>query len=409
VQILFIPLPLIEFCVDFDFERMNFSLKFTTQRYYRVAVSVFFFILGFSFSSWTSRIPDIKNALHLSEAGLGAVLFALPIGQLTAMGLSGFLVSNYGSKRILSFALFLYPTTLLGLGAVTAIWQLIAALFLFGMFANLCGISINTQGVGVERLYKRSIMASFHGVWSLAGFTGGLLSTFMVGYEVSPFVHFCIVYGIVITLFLTMRNYAMPRDISSASKKKEKRSFVKPDKYILSLGMIAFGSMICEGTMFDWSGVYFEKVINPPKELIRLGYIAFMFAMASGRFTADKLVTRFGTSRILQFSGIIITSGLLISVIFPNLIAATAGFLLVGIGTSSVVPLCYSLAGKSKIMHPSVAIATVSSIGFSGFLIGPPIIGFVAELSSLQWSFALIAFLGLATSLMATRIKPINE
>jgi MFS family permease len=383
---------------------MIFNLSFSTQRYYRIAVSTFFFIQGLTFASWASRIPDIKNMLGLSDAGLGGVLFFLPIGQLCAMALSGYLVSKFGSKTTLTIAALLYPSVLLGIGLVTKVWQLSAGLFFFGMCGNLCNISVNTQGVGVERLYRRSIMASFHGVWSLAGFTGGLISTIMVGNNISPFVHFCCNYTLVLLLFLLVRNSILPRDNKPVEKTNNK-VFVKPDSYIIYLGVIVFSSMICEGTMFDWSSIYFEKVIHLPKELIRLGYIAFMCTMASGRFAADWLVTKFGITRIQQTSGIIIASGLLISVLFPYLITATIGFLLVGIGTSSVVPLCYSLAGKSKTMLPGIALATVSSIGFLGFLLGPPIIGFIAQLSSLRWSFTLIALLGLLTTIMANKLK----
>ena len=384
------------------FLAMNFS--FSTQRYYRIAVSTFFFIQGLIFSSWANRIPDIKHLLGLNEAGLGGVLFLLPMGQLTAMALSGYLVSKFGSKKTLSIAAILYPTALLGLGSVRSVWQLSLGLYVFGMCANLTNISINTQGVGVERIYRRSIMASFHGIWSLAGFTGGLISTLMVGLNIPPFEHFCIIYVVVLMVILTMRNSVLPRDTTKEANGKRK-GFAKPDAVIFTLGTIVFGSMICEGTMFDWSSIYFQKIINPPKELVRLGYIAFMFTMAGGRFAADYMVTRFGITKVLRASGITIATGLLTAVLFPYLPTATLGFLLVGIGTSSVVPLCYSLAGRSKTMHPGVAVATVSSIGFLGFLIGPPIIGFVAQVSSLRWSFTMIALFGLITSLMAGKVR----
>ena len=378
--------------------------SFPTSRYYRIAVCFFYFIQGFTFSSWASRIPDIKNQLHLSDAGLGGVLFALPIGQFIAMALSSYLVSHFGSKKTLTVGAILYPAALVMLGLVQHVWQLTAGLFFFGMFANLSNISINTQGVGVERLYGRSIMASFHGVWSMAGFCGGLFSTFMVKWNIPPFEHFCIIYCITFTIMMTMRTSVLPRDFRKTPTEKTK-IFVVPDRYIITLGMIAFGSMICEGMMFDWSSLYFDKIIHPPKELIRLGYIAFMCTMASGRFAADWMVTKFGVIRILQFSGVTITTGLLIAVIFPYITTATIGFLLVGVGTSSVVPMCYSMAGKSKIMLPGVALASVSSIGFLGFLIGPPIIGFLAQISSLRLSFMIIAFLGLGTSLMASKMR----
>ena len=381
------------------------TLSLSATKYYRISVSAFFFIQGLVFSSWASRIPDIKDALHLNEAVLGSVLFALPVGQLSAMALAGYLVSRYGSKLVLPGAALLYPAALVGLGAASSIGQLTLGLFLFGITANLCNIAVNTQGVGVERLYNRSIMASFHGLWSLAGFCGGLVSTLMVGYDIPPLMHFCIIYAVTFAVLVTMRGSMLPRDAKPADEKKPKKVFVRPDRYILLLGLIAFGSMACEGTMFDWSGVYFETVIRPPKELIRLGYIAFMCTMACGRFTADRLVTRFGAIRVIRASGIVIATGLLLSVLFPHLTTATLGFLLVGFGTSSVVPLCYSLAGRSKTMLPGVALATVSTIGFFGFLLGPPVIGFIAHALNLRWSFALIALIGLTTTVAAPMLR----
>lgn len=384
---------------------LNLSLSFPTQRYFRIGVSAFFFIQGLIFSTWANRIPDIKNALRLSDGMLGAVLFALPVGQLTAMGLSGYLVSRFGSKNMLTIAACLYPAGLVLLGTVDSLWQLAAALFFFGICGNLSNISVNTQGVGVERLYRRSIMASFHGIWSLAGFAGGILSSIMVADRIPPFTHFCIVYAIGFLIMLSARKFILPRDANAQNKTENKKIFVKPDRYIVSLGILAFACMICEGTMFDWSGVYFEKVIAAPADLSRVGFVAFMFTMTVGRFTADWLVTKLGIETVLKFSGIFIFTGMLVAILFPTLITATIGFLLVGIGTSSVVPMAYSMAGKSKTMLPGVALATVSSIGFLGFLIGPPVIGFISEFTNLRVSFALIAVLGLGTTIMSSRLK----
>jgi MFS family permease len=383
---------------------MNIALSFPTQRYYRIAVSAFFFIMGFTFATWASRIPDIKTALHLSDAGLGTVLLGIPVGQMVAMFLSGYLVTKFGSKRTMIVSALLYPGCLLILGSVTQIWQLMTGLFLFGVFANLFNISVNTQAVGVERLYRRSIMASFHGLWSLAGFTGGLLSTLMVAENISPFTHFCIAFLVTMVLLITARRTVLPRD--THQKQDEKTPlFVKPDRYIIKLGLIAFASMICEGTMFDWSGVYFQKIVEAPQEFTRLGYVAFMSTMAGGRLAADWFVTRYGVRRILGISGLFIVSGMLLAVGFPQLVPATLGFLLVGIGVSSVVPLIYSLAGKSETMSPGVALASVSSIGFTGFLIGPPLIGYIAQAASLRWSFTLMAVLGLGTSIVSRKLK----
>ncbi|MEJ7913019.1 MAG: MFS transporter, partial [Chitinophagaceae bacterium] len=168
---------------------MNVAFPVNT-RIYRIAVSVFFFIAGFTFSTWASRIPDIKDKLHLSEAGLGTVLFALPVGQIISLPLSGWLTARFGSRKIMIAAALLYPLTLLTLAIAGSIWQLAFSLFLFGLWANLINIAMNTQAVEVETLYGRSIMASFHGLWSLAGFSGAAIGSFFVSSGLSPLVHF---------------------------------------------------------------------------------------------------------------------------------------------------------------------------------------------------------------------------
>ncbi|MES2005644.1 MAG: MFS transporter [Bacteroidota bacterium] len=367
----------------------------------RIAVGVLFFIVGLSFASWASRIPDIKAKLHLSEAALGGILFALPVGSMISLPLAGLLVAKYGSRKIVTIAATCYPLILLFIGLANNVWQLVPAVFCFGLLGNLCNISINTQAVGVESLYGRSIMASFHGIWSLAGFTGAAIGTFVVSNNVTPFVHFCMVAAALVTCVFLVRDFTVKQDAGHP----DQPLFVKPDGMLLKLGLIAFSCMACEGTMFDWSGVYFQKVVAVPKEMTTLGYAAFMGTMATGRFIGDWVVTRIGKQKVLQGSGVLITVGLLISVIFPEIIPATIGFLMVGFGVSSVVPLVYSAAGKSKKMSPGVALTAVSTIGFLGFLLGPPIIGFIAQAFSLRWSFTLIAVLGSFTAILASLIK----
>ncbi|PQV59417.1 fucose permease [Sediminibacterium magnilacihabitans] len=373
----------------------------SSRRSHRWAVAVFFFLAGLCFASWASRIPDIKQKLELNDAGLGAVLVALPVGLMTSLPIAGWLVSRWGSKKVVILAATGYPLTLVFLGAVQHSWQLAAVLFVFGLFGNLFNISVNTQAVGVEALYKRPIMASFHGTWSLAGFSGAAIGTLAVSGSLAPLYHFALICSVVILALLVTRTYLLPTDVGKSSQP----IFAKPDAAILKLGLIAFGSMVCEGTMFDWSGVYFQKVVMVPEQQITLGYVAFMSTMAGGRFIGDRLTARLGAKRMLQCSGLVIAVGLFTAVLFPTVIPATAGFLLVGIGVSSVVPLVYSSAGKSKTMLPGVALAAVSTIGFFGFLFGPPLIGFIAQAASLRVSFSVIACFGLCTALLASFMR----
>jgi len=368
----------------------------------RIALAFFFFLSGLRFASWASRIPDIQSQLHMSDGALGSVLFALPVGSISGLPISGSLVARFGSRKMLLVSTLLFPVSMLGIGLCHTSLQLAIQLYFFGLTGNLMNISVNTQAVSLESLYKRSIMASFHGLWSVGGFSGALIGTLMVGAHLGPLQHFIWVSVVGLTLALAI----YPFTLNAAVQPRKKNSlFVLPDKYLLIIGIIAFGSMVCEGTMFDWSGVYFLKVIKASDHLRLLGYISFMSAMATGRFAGDKLITRFGGKKVLQFSGVIIASGLLLAVIFPFIVTATAGFLLVGFGVSSVVPLCYAMGGKSKKMAPSLAIATVSSIGFIGFLMGPPLIGFIAQASSLRISFTIIACLGTSIYFMAPKLR----
>jgi len=266
----------------------------------------------------------------------------------------------------------------------------------------MINIAMNTQAVGVENLYGKSIMASFHGLWSLAGFTGALLGSFFVSVGLTPLIHFSIICALTGVIVLLSFKNTLPNEINQEDAKP---IFVRPDRGILILGLIAFSCMVCEGAMADWSGVYFQKVVETSAKYTTLGYVAFTATMATGRFVGDWLVTKFGIQRMLQLSGSIITTGLLVAVIFPNLASATTGFLLVGFGVSSVVPIVYGLAGRSTTMSASTALAAVSTIGFLGFLIGPPLIGFIAQVAGLRLSFALIAALGFGTTLLATKIK----
>jgi MFS family permease len=368
---------------------------------YRIAIAVFFFIAGLSFASWASRIPDIKRHLALSDGKLGLILFAMPIGTMLSLPFTGWVINKLGSRRVLIASALFYPTTLLMIGLVQAPWQLALALFCFGTFGNYSNISVNTQAIAVEEMYGKTIMASFHGIWSLAGFSGAAFGTLFIALGLSPFFHFLIIFFLAASVAIYFSQYTI-RDKKGAAQTS---FFTKPDRFILIYGLIAFGCMVCEGTMFDWSGVYFQKIVHAPVHLVTLGYLLFMGMMASGRFVSDKITQRIGIQKVLIASGISITSGLLIAVIFPYIITAGIGFMFVGLGVSSVVPLVYSAAGKSKTMSPGTALAAISSIGFIGFLMGPPLIGTIAEYSSLRWSFTIIALLGFSITILASRVK----
>ena len=381
------------------------TIPFPKQKV-RICVSVFFFCQGLTFASWASRIPDIKTSLHLNEAALGTILLALPVGQLLTMFFSGRAVTRFGSKYVLRAAIVGYVISLTNIGLVEKPWQLVVALTAFGIFGNLCNISVNTQAVHAEELYNRPILASFHGVWSAAGFLGAIIGSQMMKLQIKPYYHFWIIASFAVTMMLIFNKYLL---LTPTSKLAGSFRRIKwPHGSLLLLGVIAFCCLSAEGCMFDWSGVYFQQVVKAEGALISLGYASFMIMMATGRFTGDALALNFGRKKMVQLSGVLIFTGMMIAVLFPTIVTATIGFLIVGFGVSSIIPLMYSTAGKVKEVASGIAIATVSGIGFFGFLMGPPLIGYIAQLAGLQYSFAVIAVLGIGITLMINRIREIT-
>ena len=367
----------------------------------RVAVSIFFFISGFTFSSWASRIPTLQESLHLNEAQLGSVLFALPMGLIITLPFTGILLGKVSSRSVMLAGALLYALLLPALGLVNHVWQLVIILFLFGSSRNFLNISINAQSVGVQKLYNKSIITSFHGVWSVAGFAGAALGSLMISWHVSPFFHFAIVGALTLAMTFFSFGDALTEDVKSEEKKP---LLALPDKPLMKLGLIAFGSMACEGTMYDWSGIYFQKEIKVAAAYIGVGYVAYMCAMAAGRFAGDFLVNRYGAKRMLQACGTLIASGLLIAVIFPYFITGMIGYLITGFGVSCVVPLVFSITGKNTKLAPGPAIAAVSVVGYLGFLLGPPLIGYIAQAANLRWAFAIVAVLGFGITLLAKKV-----
>jgi MFS family permease len=371
----------------------------------RLATSLFFFGMGFCFATWASRIPDIKSVLQLSEAALGSLLFAIPVGQLVAMPFSGKIVTHYGSRNISILGLLLYGICLTLLGLAATSWQLAIGLFLFGFFGNFCNIAVNTQGVYTQQLFDKPIIGSFHGSWSLAGFCGALVGLVMLAFKLNPLQHFAVALSLVLLIILLNYKFIL----KAKSKKHEEKSsysfFKNPDMTLIWLGVVCFCGMASEGIMFDWSGVYFKEIIKAPGALVVLGYTTFMISMASGRFLSDILVRKYTAKKVLMVSGLVISVGLYMAVLLPYLIPCTIAFMLVGFGVSNVVPIIFNVAGNNEKVPPGIALTIVTSISFLGFLIGPPLIGFIAELTSLKYSFAIIGVFGIFISILVSRLK----
>jgi MFS family permease len=368
----------------------------------RIATAVFFFISGFGYATWASRIPTLQQKLHLNEAELGGILFALPAGLMLTIPATSWLLSRYSSNKVMFAGTVCFNLMLALLGFTTQVWQLVLVLFCFGSSRNLMNISVNAQSVGVQALYKRSIITTFHGIWSLAGFAAAALGYLMVSGTIPPSYHFLVVGLMLIAVafyFYANTLYQQP------SAQARKPAFALPDKSLVKFGLISFASMACEGTMYDWSGIYFHKEVHATSTIATAGFVIYMIAMTTGRFFGDRLVNHIGIKPMLRYSGLLILTGMLLAALFPIAIIAGFGFILVGFGVACVVPLVFSIAGKSKTLSSGSAIASVSTVGYLGFLIVPPVVGFIAQAANLRWSFAVMAALGGLMVFMVSKIQ----
>jgi MFS family permease len=369
----------------------------------RIGSAIFFFISGFGYSTWASRIPTIKHEMHLNEAQLGLVLFALPIGLMFTMPITSRLLIQYSSRAIMLFGSLFLSAVLILIGLSNSMWQLIAMLFCFGSARNLMTLSINTQAVAVQALYSKSIMATFHGIWSLAGFAGAAVGLLMVYFNIASTWHFLFVSIALAVLTL----YFIKDTLHQKPVPQPKRPvFSLPDKYLLKFSLICFACMACENTMYDWSAIYFQKEVDSDKTAATAAFVIYLVAMTMGRFVGDRVVTRLGIKTVLKYSGAFIFCGLMLAVLLPNPIIVTIGFILVGLGVSCIVPMVFSLAGRSKNMSSSSALASISTIGYLGFLLVPPFVGFVAQTAGLRWSFGIIALFG---AVIVYFVSKINE
>lgn len=356
----------------------------------RFSLSVAFFLSGLNFATWASRIPTIKEFFEYNEAELGNILLVLPVSSLIGLPISGWLVSNFESRKPLLMASILSSFALIFIGYTSQTITLIIAVSLFAFFLRIQIISMNTQAITLQNFYNKSINGSFHGLWSAGGIFGILFSTLLIKLNISMGVHLTIIGVFTFLVIFISYPYFLSQDKALNGNRIK---FGKPDSFILYLGILVFLASICEGGMYDWSGLYFKEVIK--EELFTLGYLAFVISMTISRFGSDYLVEYMGISKTYIFSSILITLGFLITIIFPYFWPAMFGFISVGFGVASIVPITYTLAGASKKYSAGMSISIISTYGMVGVFLGPPLIGYLAHSFGLKKSFALFILFGL--------------
>lgn len=359
----------------------------------RWAVAATFFVNGTLIGVWAANIPLVKEALGLDAQFLSYALFSAAFGALAGMPFGGKLIAKFGSARVTLVsglgALVTFPAAMLAPSYAVLLSVLVAAGFANGVM----DVAMNAHGALVEQRISRPVMSSFHAAWS----TGGLIGSGFVWLALNTLGTKLLVFGMAVVLLAAFL-LAISRYLSSTlDQVADAAHFALPSRQTLALGSIAFLGMLSEGAVLDWSGVYLRELLASPS-LAASGVAGFSGTMALSRFFGDGLRAKFGAASLVRGSAIISLAGLIVALLARGPLLAALGFALMGVGVGNIAPVIYGAAGRLKGVESGVAIASVLTMGYAAFLLGPPLIGFVAQLTTLQFGLGLV---GIACALIA--------
>ena len=355
----------------------------------RRATSLMFIIDGAGFGVWAALLPALQTRHGLSEAELGGALFGMVAGAVLAMSGIGRIIAAFGSARALAFVAPLYALALVGPALAPTFACVVVAATLFGLFKGSFDVSVNAQALTVENAAGRPIMASFQACWSLGGLGAALLAGGALRFGFSPAVITLAAAGGLFVAGIMSFRRLLPEPMATASGTG--RGIFHPA--ILPVGVLAFTALFTEGVLMDWGAVYAANVAGAAAWLAPLAYGAFCSAMAFGRLVGDRLVARMGATTMLRLSGALTVAGLILVVSVHAWPATFVGLLIAGLGLSNLVPIFLKAAGAAHPAGPAQGVAAVSSIGYIGFLSGPPIIGWMSSGMGLPLAFAAVALL----------------
>lgn len=365
----------------------------------RIAANIAFFLNGFIYANWVSRLPRIQEQYHADNGTIGIVLLAMSLGAVVAMPFTGWAIIKNGSRRLTMFSLIAYCGFVPFIPYMSIIPLLVILYILMGIVTGMLDVAMNAQAVMIEKAYKKPIMTSFHAFFSigmaLGAWCGALFAE--LGFDLSYHLSVVVVVALM-AAFWVSRNLIYDKPLENAGT--DGPLFRFPSPALVSIGIIAFCCMMGEGAMADWTVNYMENVTFASKSLAPIALSAFATAMTAGRIFGDKVRLRFGDSTLITWGGLMATSGLLIAILFPHPYAAISGFFLVGLGLSTIVPIAYSIAGNTKGLPAGVGLAMVTTVGYSGFLFGPPIIGFIADQYSLRIGLGMVLILFVIMTLL---------
>ena len=365
----------------------------------RAAIAGLFLVNGLLFSSWVSRIPDVKQRVGLDESRLGLALLCMGLGTFLALPVVSVLIARHGSRAVCAGSALCCTIFLPLAGWAPSFVSLSGVLVLYGAAMGSMDVAMNAQASMLERQAGRSIMSSFHAIWSLGGLTGATLGGLFAERARPPFAHFLVVCA-VLALLSVLACLALLRDQGDASHPP----LSWPSRPVLAIGFVAACAAVVEGGLADWSALYLRDSLGQSAGYSTSGYAAFSLAMMVGRFAGDRLIDRFGALALLRAGGVLAGAAVAAALAFRQPLVAVLAFALAGLGMSAVFPIAFSAAGSLRAAVPGTALAAVATMAYGGSLTGPPLIGFVAGATSLPAALALLVLACAAIVLLAGRL-----
>jgi len=364
----------------------------TDLRTARQALLGIFLLNGVGLASWAAHVPTVKQKFALNDAALGGALLAVAVGSVGALLLGGHLVARFGSRTVLIVGAIGFCLLLPLLLVTPTLALLLVLLACFGATIGAMEVAANVEAFRVEERYGRPIMSTFHALFSVGGLLGAAVAGLTLARGVPGVAHMA---GIALGL-VALTAWSAPRMLPADIERHPVGSAIAlPTGPLLGLGVLAFCCLVAEGAMADWSAVYLRDSLGTGPGFAAAGYAAFSIAMAAGRLGGDNLRTRLRPVPLIRISGAFAAIGLGVAVLIAHPLVALVGFACVGLGLANIVPVLFAAAGRAPGTAVGTGVAAVASAGYFGFLVGPPVIGFVAQLTSLAGG------LGLVTALLA--------
>ncbi|MEJ0002664.1 MAG: MFS transporter [Pararobbsia sp.] len=369
----------------------------------RLATLGIFLSNGIGIGSWAASIPRIKESLALSDTELGFALLVFAAGAIVAMPLAGRVALRFGTPRSTRCAAVAF-VVLLGLpGFAPSLPLAMLALFLLGMSNGSTDVLMNGHASYIETRWGKPIMSSFHAAWSIGGLIGAALGGLIARAGLSVGAGLALPALLVAVIVLASAATGLRRGFEAPSHPHEHIPFTFRNRLLLLLGAVAFLCMVNEGAVTDWSGVYLRNVAHGTEAQAAAGYASFAFAMAACRLVGDLVVRRLGQQKTVWIGGAIATLGFVLVIGFPTIVVACIGYALIGVGVSNLVPIVFSAAGRAG-PTASIGVSMTATAGYAGFLVGPPVIGFGADLFGLRYAFMLLLLAAIAVAIVGARV-----